>query len=114
MRPLVDLVFPRTCEICGEEPTDGMDFLCWSCLASMWPVSPPLCKCCGNPLAGSVDEEFLCTWCRGQTTYYDKARSAMHYEGILAQLVQSLKYSGYIHLRGDLSMILKAAADMHF
>ena len=59
------------------------------------------CRRCGRDAAG-LDGEFLCEDCRKHMPHFDRAASAMRYDGDARELVNSFKFRDRLWLRDDL------------
>ena len=102
----LDLLFPRTCQACGSEAGEQLRYLCWNCLARLFLIYPPFCQICGNPVEGTITEKFLCSSCSRHAPFFDIARSAALYKGILQTLVQDFKYHGGTWLAHDFASLM--------
>jgi ComF family protein len=105
-RTLLNLVYPRSCYICGKESPEALDFLCWDCLADTQKVEPPFCSICGDPVPGNITHQYHCHWCSLQRPHFERARSAFRYDGAIRQLLQDLKYHHHTWLARDLAEML--------
>lgn len=96
--PLVWLVFPDECRLCGEAlRTASRIPVCASCLRPPEPLSADyFCACCRTPFLNRapLDEEGRCGLCRRGMRAFDAAYSWGAYEGRLRQLIHLLKYGG--------------------
>jgi len=84
VRALLDILLPPRCALCSspQEP------LCRECLAGLPYLAGPSCARCGRPTALPVDE---CRECGGRRLGFQRAASAMAYEGGGRELVRHLK-----------------------
>jgi len=114
VRGLTDLVFPRACAGCGGPVGDESPHICWNCLASLWPIQRPYCSICGDPIWGCVEHEFICAACSARRPGFDAARSAMHYDGRMAEILQEFKYRRASHLSHDLAVFLLQCVRTHY
>src|SRR5262245_43604962 len=93
---VLSIVLAPVCTVCEEtldRPTLGP--VCRSCWQSIRPLTPPLCVCCGDPLATwrTVDVALArCPRCRRTSRFVDRARAIGAYEGTLRLVVHALKY----------------------
>lgn len=110
----LDMVFPRMCAGCGQSVGGESLHICWECLAGLWPVQFPHCSVCGNPVQGAVTNEYACALCSGRKRRFDRARSAVHYEGRIAGIIQAFKYGQAAHLARDLAGLLAVCARVHY
>ena len=113
-RGLLDLAFPRACAGCGGAVGSESTHICWNCLAQLWPIRFPYCSICGNPAAGVIEHDYVCSLCRGKKIFFDHARSAAHYDGKLADIIQAFKYDNATYLSRDLSTLLHACVMVHY
>jgi len=111
---LLDLAFPRVCAGCGRRVELEGSHICWECLATLWPIGFPYCSLCGNPAAGSIERDYVCSLCKGKRVFFDCARSSAHYDGKLVSVVRSFKYDRATYLSRDLAMLLHACATVHY
>jgi ComF family protein len=80
----LDLLFPPRCIGCGMEG----DFLCGSCCDLLPALEPPLCECCGVPLASGR----FCQNCIDSNLDVDGIRSPFLHQGLAREAVHYLKY----------------------
>ncbi len=86
------LVLPATCAACGVYT--GKAQLCAECLDEVRYLTPPVCELCGLPLAeDSPAQQQLCSRCQMRPPAFDRARSAVRYEGVVRYLIHRLKFS---------------------
>jgi len=111
---LLDIIFPRFCAGCGKKAGDGFLYLCWDCLAGIKTVQPPYCALCGDPVAGSVPEVYSCAACVRQRPYFDCARSACAYTGLLKEMILDFKYGAAVWLAHDLGSLLYACLRQNY
>ena len=102
MRVAVDgvlaVLLAPLCAACNsplEEPLRGA--VCARCWASIVPITPPLCRSCGDPLATwrvVCRAESRCVRCRRTRPIVASARAIGSYESSLRAIVHAFKYSG--------------------
>lgn len=114
VRDVADFFFPRACLGCGGPPDVGFKYLCWDCLAGTEWLQPPMCSRCGEPVAGRVDRGYECYLCGAVKRYFDLARSAARYDGVVAEAMQTLKYSRGLWMADDLASFLLACVEAHY
>ena len=107
---LIDVLFPRSCAGCGTEAGQEALYLCWDCLARISVIHSPFCRICGNPVEGAVEDNFVCSSCIRKKPFFDIARSAAHYTGVLQCLIQDFKYHSAIWLSRDFAKLMIACA----
>jgi ComF family protein len=94
LHPLLALVFPSACALCGRELTGSLcGSLCSDCWRLLKPWAGAQCSRCGLPLAGSLDDPSpLCAACRRDEPYFDLARSYGVYASALRKAVLEVKF----------------------
>ena len=99
---LLDLLWPRCCEVCGRPVDRPSRHICSDCVNRI-PFAPVdgCCRRCGRDAAG-LDGEFLCEDCRVNRPSFDRAASATHYEADARNLVLAFKFQDHLWLRDDL------------
>lgn len=85
LEPLLDLIFPPTCGGCSIEGT----FLCNDCEAGIPALDKMRCRVCSKP-----GTSLLCGWCRGTDQPFNGITAPYRWDGIVRDLVHSLKYKG--------------------
>ncbi len=89
----LDLFFPPFCSSCRKAVEDSDKPLCEKCLSQLKFMKTPYCTCCGKSFS-SGNKNHLCGDCLKSSWNFDKARSIVLYEDIIAGLIHELKYSG--------------------
>lgn len=107
MRPLLDMLYPRGCIGCGEAAPEPFRHICWECWSDTTKITPPFCRQCGDPVAGTIEHEFLCYACAACTPSFDAARSAARYDGVVGLALRQLKYEHALWLAPDLAALLQ-------
>lgn len=96
----MNLILPPACAVCSERlPVKSAGCFCDRCKAGISPLVSPYCRSCGTEISGVGDYKPLCGECLRESPPYLLARSVVHYESQVQQLVQKLKYNN------DLSVI---------
>lgn len=112
---LLDLVYPRCCAGCGGEAESAGGHLCWDCRAELRVIGDPLCSLCGNPVEGRIDHQYICFHCVDTRPKFDRARSALRFEGRVApRLIRDFKYHHGLWLQAELVNLLEACVKTHF
>ena len=93
---------------CGVVSPEPLSYICWDCLADTPKVEPPFCICCGDPVAGDVQHDFICFACSRKTPAFEFARSAVRYEGAVGEALRALKYDHALWVADDLAELLFA------
>lgn len=91
VKTLIDAMFPEkfACLSCGREVFNGEDF-CRDCEKLITYNDGATCPVCGRRTANPQ----ICIECKAQVPLYDKAVSAMVYEGAVQKLVLVYKNNG--------------------
>ncbi|OZA92660.1 MAG: amidophosphoribosyltransferase [Erythrobacter sp. 34-65-8] len=98
LAPLVDLVFPPRCPLCGEGigQQTGLCAACWSTLVI---PAAPLCSRCQRPLPESAGEgDAQCAPCMAHAPRHDGIAAGTLYNGPSRKLVLAFKHGGRIAL----------------
>ncbi|MBI1730577.1 ComF family protein [Candidatus Acetothermia bacterium] len=100
------LLYPPCCALCDSalEPSQK-HFACPSCLMTIQAIRHPWCLRCGDPLeTPGID---LCERCAHESVSFDWAQSVALYDGVLARLIQKLKYEQERALVHELAPLLE-------
>ncbi len=91
MHPL-DIIFPRNCEICGNNLLYGKDYhgICPGCFSRLETIQGERCSTCGRPL---ISEMTTCTICRERHYDFTRNVSVFEYEGVVRQLIHAYKFN---------------------
>jgi ComF family protein len=73
-----------------------------------------MCECCGFGIESKVDHTFLCSRCRDDPPYFDKARVAGRFRGVLRDLLLNFKYNQGLWLCNDLVDVLHGCVTAYF
>lgn len=98
------------CHTALEHPTRGA--VCARCWSSIVPITPPICRTCGDALPSWRKrslEESRCARCRRAPQLITRACAIGAYDGALRAIVHALKYDGRQTLARPLSLRLRAA-----
>jgi ComF family protein len=102
----LDLLYPRCCIGCGVPSPETFRYICWDCWSDAVPIEPPFCQLCGDPVAGSVEHGFICYACAAEKPFFDAARSAARYDGVVGEALRQLKYEKALWLACDMADLL--------
>lgn len=111
---LLDLVWPRVCEICGGAPGRMEGHLCWDCLRALPLIEAPYCQWCGDPVEGAITRDYVCSLCVDRPPAFDRARSVLRFRGGIKEMLHRFKYSNATHLAGDLAALLQVSVYHHY
>ena len=67
---------------------------------------PPFCSICGDPVAGAIEHDFVCFACAAERPSFDRARSAVRYDGVWGEALRLLKYRNGFWALPDLAELL--------
>ena len=111
---LADLVYPRYCAGCGIAVSGEPSHLCWDCRATIEIIQEPFCTVCGDPAEGMVEHKYTCSLCRRDRRYFDRARSAVRFRGVVKDIMHEFKYNKATYLARDLIPFLRACIETHY
>lgn len=98
---LLDLLFPSRCVNCKRLGSS----LCAQCLATIQPITSPVCARCGNPL---YDRDVICSECRAHPRAITQIQSVCWHDGAARRAVHALKYENRRDVVPVLSRFLAA------
>ena len=111
---LSDMVFPRSCAGCHGRTGNEFLYLCWNCMTSIRLVHPPYCLLCGDPAQGDLPNAYFCPACAREKPFFDCARSAAVYTGVIKEMIIDFKYRGAVWLSSDFGQLMLACLAAHF
>ena len=96
--PVVDLVFPPRCPLCGEAMA-AQDGLCASCWSELVIPGEPCCSLCQRPLAGDgLTGDAICAPCLADPPKHDGIAAATLYNDASRRLILAFKHGRRIAL----------------
>ena len=112
-KPLVDLIYPPRCAICGEflwkdraKQGDEELLFCRPCFDGFSQITSPLCTVCGRPFASKVEQDHPCEDCLRKEPSCDMVRAPYLYEGGMMEAIHQFKYGGRSYLADSLGHLL--------
>jgi ComF family protein len=88
-----DAFFPRICLACScVLPSGRPEFFCTDCLRQITFLRGRLCPACGITFSDSSAGNHLCSSCIEHQHWFDFARAAVAYEGIILDAIHRFKY----------------------
>ena len=111
---VADWFYPRVCPGCGEVSDRAGRHLCWNCLSRVDLYSSGLCTLCGRFAEGQVSHAFVCGACKQAKPWFDRARAAGRFSGVLREQVHQFKYGQALWLKNDLTDLLQGCLSAHF
>ena len=105
--PIVDLVFPPRCPLCGNGITDqsGVCSACWSELAI---PGEPCCQSCQRPFSANIAEGAICAPCLANPPRHHGVAAGTLYNAASRNLVLAYKHGGRIALAPLLARFINA------
>lgn len=95
--PVVDVVFPPRCPLCGAR-IGGQTGLCGPCWSTLVIPGEPACAACSRPFPDAVAHGAICAPCLAQPPRHDGIAAATLYNEASRQLVLTLKHGNRIAL----------------
>ena len=108
LAPLIDLVYPPRCPLCGEAIADqkGLCLACWSELVI---PGDPACVACQRPLPGiAAGEHTQCANCLAEPPRHDGMTAGTLYNDASRKLVLAYKHGRKIALAPMLARLIAA------
>jgi ComF family protein len=107
--PVVDLVFPPRCPLCGEATAAQLG-LCGACWAQLAIPGEPSCALCSRPFGGgaSLDEGAICAPCLADPPRHDGIAAATLYNDASRKLVLAFKHGRRIALSRMMARLMAA------
>ena len=107
LAPVIDLVFPPRCPLCGEglQAQTGLCAACWSELAL---PGEPSCALCQRPFTGGIAEGAICAPCLAQPPRHDGVAAGTRYNDTSRRLVLAFKHGRRIALAPMMARLIAA------
>ncbi|MDE2302784.1 MAG: ComF family protein [Sphingomonadales bacterium] len=107
LAPLIDLVFPPRCPVCGEAVA-GSAGLCPRCWQGLVIPGAPACVTCGRPFQGVSATGLRCAPCLADPPRHDGIVAATLYNAVSRRLIVGFKHHGRIGLAPLLARLILA------
>ena len=105
------LMLPPRCPGCGAV-VEGDNRFCGQCWGMLRFLTPPWCRCCGEPFAEAAVVGARCRRCTAAPPTFHAARAALAYADPVRQVVLSLKHGDGTHLARVMAIqMLRVGAD---
>lgn len=106
LRPLVDLVYPPRCPLCGEAVIE-QGGLCVVCYGDLMIPGDPACVSCQRPLTSvPASKNETCFACRADPPRHSGICAATVYNDASRRLLLSFKHGGRIALAGLMARLM--------
>ena len=105
LAPVVDLVFPPRCPLCGEALA-AHGGLCAACWAELVIPGEPACASCQRPLGEGKAAGSICAPCLASPPAHDGIAAATLYNDASRKLVLSFKHGRRIALADQLARLM--------
>lgn len=107
LSPVIDLVFPPRCPLCGEGLVAQVG-LCPSCWAELAIPGDPSCSLCQRPFPDYVLPGSVCAPCLAEPPRHDGIAAATLYNPTSRRLVLSFKHGGRVALAKMMARLISA------
>jgi ComF family protein len=107
LAPIVDLVFPPRCPLCGAGLTAQLG-LCAPCWSQLVIPSHPACATCQRPFADSVADGAICAPCLAQPPRHDGIAAGTIYNDASRRLILAFKHGRRIALAPMMARLIAA------
>jgi len=110
LAPVVDLVFPPRCPLCGQGISEqtGVCGSCWNDLAI---PGEPSCSSCGRPFQDGIEHGAVCAVCLADPPRHDGIAAATLYNDASRKLVIAFKHGKRIALAPFMARLMAAKLD---
>lgn len=106
LKPVVDLIYPPRCPLCGDAVAD-QGGLCADCWGELEFPGEPACAVCARPIGQSGDSTTdICFACKTKPPRHSGVYAATLYNDASRRLILSFKHGGKIALAGLLSRMI--------
>lgn len=107
LAPVIDLVFPPRCPLCGEGLTAQVG-LCAACWGELAIPGDPCCATCQRPFPDGMVEGAVCAPCLASPPRHDGIAAATLYTEASRRLVLSFKHGGHIAMAPMMARLMAA------
>jgi ComF family protein len=105
LAPIIDLVFPPRCPLCGEALA-AQGGLCATCWDGLVIPGEPTCSLCQRPFTHAVPEGAVCAPCMADPPRHDGIAAATLYNDASRRLVLAFKHGRRIALAPFLARLM--------
>jgi ComF family protein len=107
LAPLVDLVFPPRCPLCGEGLTAQLG-LCAACWSGLVIPGEPSCALCQRPFSEGTADQSICAPCLAEPPRHDGIAAGTLYNDASRRLVLAFKHGQRIALAQMMARLIAA------
>jgi ComF family protein len=107
LAPVVDLVFPPRCPLCGEG-LSAQDGLCAACWGELVIPGEPACRLCQRPLEDGMIVQAVCAPCLAEAPRHDGIAAGTLYNTASRRLVLAFKHGRQIALAPMMARLMAA------
>lgn len=107
LAPIVDLIFPPRCPLCGEGLSAQVG-LCGSCWNDLAIPGDPACALCQRPFDDGIADGLVCAPCLAQPPKHDGIAAGTLYNEASRKLVLAFKHGGRIALAPMMARLIAA------
>ena len=107
LAPIVDLVFPPRCPLCGAGLA-AQNGLCAACWAGLAVPGEPCCATCQRPLGSDIAAGSVCAPCLAKAPRHDGIAAGTLYNDTSRRLILALKHGHRIALAPLLARLIAA------
>lgn len=109
--PVVDLVFPPRCPLCGEAIA-ARTGLCSACWGDLVIPGEPACRLCSRPFGEGVPDGAICAPCLAVPPRHDGIAAATLYTEASRKLVLAFKHGRRVALAPMMARLIAAQLDL--
>lgn len=110
LAPLVDLMFPPRCPLCGEG-ISAQTGLCAACWGQLVIPGHPCCSLCSRPFPDGMRAGAVCAPCLASPPRHDGVAAATLYNDASRKLILSFKHGNRIALAPMMARLMAAKLD---
>ncbi|MBR0198149.1 MAG: ComF family protein [Kiritimatiellae bacterium] len=111
LKKLLDILFPRHCEICSSQVDRFDRYICANCLNNLPFMPQDGCAICAKPISSGGNTNLLCEDCSGKNRpFFDRAAAAVCFEGNFRRILLDFKFNSHLWLKNDFIDLLESAA----
>lgn len=90
LKPVISLLFPRRCPVCGDIVQPEGALICPACVPKLSPVRQPTCRKCGKEVFGDHIE--YCMDCTRHRHSFESGAALLNYNDAARESMAAIKY----------------------